>query len=212
MATPRTPRKRPVDEKDRRALALRRAGYSFDAIAADLHCTAEQAENRFERAALALRIPYSTALELDRLDRMHAIAWKKMSEGDLDAMDKVLRIAERRDRLQAEPTTNDHAMRLKFEGSIEAARKADLVTSLDEGLVAAGLAIADRIDEALASGEGQEITKALYLVPHMMNVLRDALATPAARRAAGITHHDAESGKGARLRGLRGGAAQKTAG
>ena len=88
---------------------------------------------------------------------------------------------------------------------------AGLVTSLDEGLVAAGLAIADRIDEAMASGEGQEITKALYLVPHMMNVLKEALATPAARRAAGVTHHDEETGKGARLRGLRGGAAGKTA-
>ena len=211
MATSRKTRGRAVDERDRRALALRRAGYSFSAIAADLGVTETLAQQMFERAAKALRIPYSTALELDRLDRLHAVAWKKATEGDLDAMGMVLRIAERRDRLQAEPVENEHMMRTRFESSLQTAREQGLVTSLDEGLVASGLAIADRIDEALASGEGQEVTKALYLVPHMMNVLKEALATPASRRAAGVTHHDTESTKGGRLRGLRGGAADKTA-
>ncbi len=55
---------------------------------------------------------------------------------------------------------------------------------VDAALVEAGRTIADRVDAAVASGEGPEVTKALYLVPHLVNVLREMQATPAARKAA----------------------------
>lgn len=42
--------------------------------------------------------------------------------------------------------------------------------------------MARQIDYALRHGQGQEVTKALYLVPHLMNVLRELGATPAARK------------------------------
>jgi hypothetical protein len=58
----------------------------------------------------------------------------------------------------------------------------------------------DRVDEARATGEGQELTKALYLLPHMVNVLRELLATPASRQAAGLAGGEAKEGKLAALR------------
>jgi hypothetical protein len=60
----------------------------------------------------------------------------------------------------------------------------DLNTSVDAALVEAGRKIADQVDDAVANGVGMEVTKALYLVPHMLNVLREMLATPASRKAA----------------------------
>lgn len=74
----------------------------------------------------------------------------------------------------------------------------------DQALIEAGRKIADRIDEATATGEGQEVTKALYLVPHMVNILREMLATPAARKAAGLNDGDQGGGRLAHLRSVAG--------
>src|SRR5690606_33058158 len=59
--------------------------------------------------------------------------------------------------------------RKAFDVTVAANR--ELHKQIDAALVEAGRKIADRVDEATSSGEGQEVTKALYLVPHMMNVL-----------------------------------------
>ena len=53
----------------------------------------------------------------------------------------------------------------------------------DAAVVAAGRTIAQQIDFAVENLEGQEVTKALYLTPHLMNVLKEMLATPASRAA-----------------------------
>ena len=66
--------------------------------------------------------------------------------------------------------------------SYEATLKALAITDADSALVATGRAVARQIDYALRHGQGQEVTKALYLVPHLMNVLRELGATPAARK------------------------------
>ena len=86
------------------------------------------------------------------------------------------------------------------------------VAEVDAGLVALGAAIADQIDDALENGEGQERTKALYLGPHLVNILRELHATPEARRAANVIITDAKGGApsgssraGARLEALKGG-------
>lgn len=75
-------------------------------------------------------------------------------------------------------------LRSSFDSSVVA--NAQLVGDLDDALVAAGRAIADRVDAAVASGDGEELGKALYLVPHLMNVLREMYATPKSRRDAGV--------------------------
>ncbi|QLQ11168.1 MAG: hypothetical protein HZY75_13295 [Nocardioidaceae bacterium] len=73
---------------------------------------------------------------------------------------------------------------------------------VDDALVEAGRAIADRVDAATEDGEGQEVTKALYLLPHLMNVLREMYATPKVRLEAGIAK-EAAGGKLAAVRDLR---------
>lgn len=59
----------------------------------------------------------------------------------------------------------------------------DLVEDVDAALVASGRTMAKRIQDAVDEGEGQEVTKALYLTPHLMNILREMGATPASREA-----------------------------
>jgi hypothetical protein len=41
---------------------------------------------------------------------------------------------------------------------------------------------ARRIDAAIATGVGQDVTKALYLGPHLLNTLRELGLTPGARK------------------------------
>lgn len=91
-------------------------------------------------------------------------------------------------------------LREAFDRSVAA--NAQLVDKLDDALAEAGRAIADRVDEATDLGDGQEVTKALYLLPHLMNVLREMHATPKARLEAGIGKEDAR-GKLASIRDLR---------
>ena len=91
-------------------------------------------------------------------------------------------------------------LREAFDLSVSSNR--ELIGSLDAALVESGRKIADRVDEATAAGEGQEVTKALYLLPHLMNVLREMYATPKARLEAGVGKEDA-GGKLAAVRELR---------
>lgn len=98
-------------------------------------------------------------------------------------------------------------LRDAFDRTVDAS---ELVKPVDAALIEAGRKIADRVDEATATGEGQEVTKALYLVPHVVNILREMLATPAARRAAGLDK-EGESG-GGKLTLLQNAARGKAAG
>ena len=91
-------------------------------------------------------------------------------------------------------------LRAAFDRSVGSNKQ--LIGSLDDALIEAGRKIADRVDEATDSGEGQEVTKALYLVPHLMNVLREMYATPKVRLEAGVGR-EAAGGKLAEVRNLR---------
>lgn len=59
------------------------------------------------------------------------------------------------------------------------------LTPADTGAVALARAYAKRIDDAIQYAEGQEVTKALYLGPHLLNALRTLGGTPDARGAVG---------------------------
>ncbi|WP_028472975.1 terminase small subunit [Nocardioides alkalitolerans] len=59
------------------------------------------------------------------------------------------------------------------------------VGRVDAAVVAAGRTIAQQIDDVMETGTPLEKTKALYLMPHLLNVLRELLATPKARDDAG---------------------------
>lgn len=92
-------------------------------------------------------------------------------------------------------------LRKAFDSSVKASR---LLTPVDAAAVEAGRQIADQIDYAVENLSGTELTKALYLTPHLMNVLKEMLATPAARRAAGLTEKDESAGgKLAQLRSVQ---------
>lgn len=196
------PRKREEDGTSKLAqqvLAARRAGATFDQIAERLGITDASARALFDKAIGAYDPEYAKALEADRLDRLHLAVWPAASSGDLNAVDRVLRISERRDKVLARPQPNDHAMREAFDRSASTAAE---VQPVDAALLEAGRKIADRVDEAVANGDGLELTKTLYLLPHMVNVLREMLATPASRQAVEKAAPSNENGKLAQLRAV----------
>lgn len=182
-----------------RVLGLRRGGASFDAISQALNLTAETARAWFDVALGTVDTEVQQALELDRLDRLHMAVWTKAQGGDLDAVDRVLRISERRDKVLQDPSANTHALRQAFDASVATSAH---TTDVDTALLEAGRTIADRVDAAVASGNGLEATKAMYLVPHMLNVLREMLATPASRQNAGVAASQAKGSKLAELRAV----------
>jgi hypothetical protein len=94
----------------------------------------------------------------------------------------------------------DQTIRAALDESIEANKQ--LLAEVDAALVASARAVADRIDDAVATADGQELTKALYLIPHVTNLLREMLATPSARLAAHVST-EVEGGKKAKLTALR---------
>ena len=70
----------------------------------------------------------------------------------------------------------------------------------DRAAVDLALTYAARIDEALETGEGVEVTKALYLGPHLLNTLRALGGAPAERKALNV--EAAIGGKLAKLRSI----------
>ena len=92
-----------VIARELQVLELRRAGMTFDQIAdktgyndrAAAHKAYKSALNRtFQQPAAEVR-----ELEADRLDRLQLAVWARALRGDLAAVDRVLRISERRARL-----------------------------------------------------------------------------------------------------------------
>ena len=70
----------------------------------------------------------------------------------------------------------------------------------DRAAVDLALAYARRIDAALTEGDGPEVTKALYLGPHLLNTLRALGGAPVERQNLHV--EEAVSGKLAQLRAL----------
>lgn len=83
------------------------------------------------------------------------------------------------------------------------------LTDTDQAAVDLALTYAARIDEALDEGEGQEVTKALYLGPHLLNTLRALGGTPAERKSLG--YEEVVGGTLSKLRSLPGGKNAKQA-
>ena len=116
-------------------------------------------------------------VEVERLDAMYRSLYPKALRGDIKAAEKCLHIGETRMRLLALPDQQNGGLVAAFEATVDALGLGEV----DGTVVSAGRAVAAQIDWAVKHGVGQEVTKALYLLPHLMNVLRDLGATPAAR-------------------------------
>lgn len=198
---------------ERKCLELWRAGATFEAIAAQVKggITPEEVADACLRAMQ--RSPQVSQVELrqlevDRLDRLQMALWPRAVRGELAAVKSYLDIAAMRTKLRAESRPNEQLLLKAYD---QAVSSSDAVGDVDAALVASGRAIAERIDAAVAAGEGQEVTKALYLTPHMVNILRELLATPASRAAleasakgARGAEEEGTSGRLAKLRAVEG--------
>ncbi|MGO3844458.1 terminase small subunit [Agrococcus casei] len=194
-------------KRDAQALDLRRAGLALPRIAEQLgFSTTAAAQASINRAMQAQGTEFDPAdvraMELDRLDRLQQAVWVKAIKGDLKAVETAQKLTEARVRLAGIAARGESIMTESFDQTIEA-----LATEPeDASIVASGRRIAERIDTAAASGDATAETKALYLMPHLMNILRELGATPAARAALKAKASSGDQTKRAKLQALRGGA------
>jgi hypothetical protein len=75
---------------------------------------------------------------------------------------------------------------IAFDAAVAANGNID--STVDQATVEAGRSIADAIDKITADEDATatEKTKALYLTPHLISILRELLATPLARKNVGL--------------------------
>lgn len=90
-------------EKERQVLELRRAGATYDECARAVgYATPQGAYLAYQRALKRTLVEAGTEearqTELDRLDRLQRAVWPKAMNGDLQAINSVLRIFDRRAR------------------------------------------------------------------------------------------------------------------
>ena len=190
---------------DPKAVELRLAGLGFAQIAAQLGYTDAEAAASAVSGSLGhiVETPEDARrTEVARLDAILSGLWVKARRGDVAAVDRAMRLTARRARLLGVSLDGHGDLRIAFDASVEA--NAEMHVRVDGALVEAGRHIADRVDDAIATCEGQELTKALYLMPHLVNILREMLATPASRRNAGLIAREGAGGKLAHLRSANG--------
>ena len=106
-------------------LDLRRAGLSFEAIAVEV-ALPKTTVRRYYRNAMARTdspdVAEARNAEVDRLDRLLVAVWPRALRGDLAAVDRVLKISERRAKLLG----LDHAAEPAPEGGAPSAGSSPL--------------------------------------------------------------------------------------
>ena len=115
-------------------------------------------------------------VEIDRLEALYRKNYALAMNGNVQAASMCLQIGERREKLLTHPKEKSELL-AAFERTVEALKP----EQRDEALVAAGRVITKKIDYAIEHGTIGESTKAMYLVPHLMNVLKELGATPVSR-------------------------------
>ena len=157
-------------------LAMRSAGMPFAVIADKLDSTEDACRASYQEELDDVDLRFDVALTIHRIDKLLSVAWGKASDGDLAAMDRVLALEQRRERLLGWTREQKHEMREAFDQTVESL---GVDVKLYAAAIASGRVIADRIDAALCMDDRTEVTKSMYLVPHLINVLRELGATPA---------------------------------
>lgn len=170
-----------AEDKDQKALRLFLGAMSLQEIRTVLNFkTVSSAEAAIRRALAVNRKgkdrDTERSAELERIDALYRAAYPQAIQGDLKAINSCNTLSERRMRILDKPD-DGAAITSNYEATVAALD----TTEADAAVIASGRAIARQIDYSLQHGTGQEVTKALYLVPHLMNVLRELGATPAAR-------------------------------
>ncbi|MGV9181821.1 terminase small subunit [Arcanobacterium canis] len=132
-------------------------------------------------------------VEVERLDQMYRTLYPRAIQGEAKAIEQCLKISEQRLRLITAQEEKQGALAAAYESTIQAIENLD-PEGIDHAVVEAGRAVARQIDFAVKNGTGQEVTKALYLLPHLMNVLKELGATPASRSALTAVAADEKNG------------------
>ncbi len=90
-------------DKEAKALELRRAGVTYDVIAAQVGWADAATANKAVRRAIARSMQDDVEavreIELDRLDRLERAVWTNALQGDLGSVRAVLNIMERRSKM-----------------------------------------------------------------------------------------------------------------
>lgn len=108
-------------EREALALDLRRAGYEYSQIAEQTgYANASGARKAVQRALKRGFVEPAEdlrTLEADRLDLAHRAVWTSALRGDLKAIDRVVKISDRRSKLLGldAPTRHDHTVTLDAE-------------------------------------------------------------------------------------------------
>lgn len=173
-----------VQDKDKRVLQLVAAGLGLQDVKRQVGFRdVRQVEAALRRALVEVERSHNAEaarlVEMERLDALYRAAFPRAVKGDEKAIDRCLKISEQRMRLVGEAGDREGRLVSAFDTTVAALDLGDV----DGTVVAAGRAVAAQIDYAVTYGTGLEVTKALYLLPHLMNVLRELGATPAAREA-----------------------------
>lgn len=79
-----------------------------------------------------------------------------------------------------------------FDAAVATGTNTQVLAGVDDAIVATGRSIAQAIDDILAddTASATDKTKALYLAPHLVAILRELLATPKARKEMGLALAD----------------------
>lgn len=107
-------------DRQLKALELRKAGASYRAIAAQLGYSltgAYKAVDKALTATLSEAAEPLRTLELERLDAMQVALWPQARQGNQGAVDRILRIMERRAKLLGldAPTQVDQVQHIRVE-------------------------------------------------------------------------------------------------
>ena len=175
------------ETNDDKALRLFLAAVSFARIRDQLHMRSTQSveaaiTRALKKAQNGKNPETARQVEIERLDSLYRQLYPQALQGDLKAVDQCLKIGEQRLRLIDAPVKAQSGLLEAYEHTVETLREQDELGASDEAVIQSGRMIASQIDYATTHGTGQEVTKALYLMPHLMNVLDELGATPEARR------------------------------
>lgn len=174
--------KKPIAERKREALALRKAGISPGAIAKRLGFKDGATVDRHIADLLEKDMPEDSALrwqdlELARVDDMQARLTKRMQDNEAGAERDLLKLMEYRLRLQSSRTRGTGRM----VRAVEAAVKDLTLSGADQAAVQSALDMALMIDVALSMGTADDHRRATNALATMRNLLNDLGASPAAR-------------------------------
>jgi hypothetical protein len=183
-----------VTDVGTKILEARRRGLPLTAIARSLKLTDEEARAAYDQAIADERVSTDEdeqkLLDLSRIDRMIQGVYPNAVTGDNSAVAEMIKLMELRNRLIGKPGRVKNSVAEAFERSLAALREdpQSRLDVVDEALIVSARNMAQQIDYAVAYGTQAEVSKAMYLVPQLMGILRELGATPASRAALRGTH------------------------